>query len=168
MRRTFTVLAAALLLGIGGGIAYAVTVTTTATSVINACVKKDTGLVRVISAGQSCKASETPLSWNQEGVPGTDGQDATLDNTYRASSGGGFRDGTRWIAESYCDPGDEVLGIRNMQVGMGGMVWDLQVLRNANDQQGFYLLIDGENSTYDDPSGFITPTCLDTALPVHD
>jgi hypothetical protein len=41
--------------------------------VINACRNKATGVLRVPSAGTSCKADEQPLQWNIRGVPGPTG-----------------------------------------------------------------------------------------------
>ncbi len=45
----------------------------TADNVINACVKKKTGAVRIVSEPSKCKRSEDPLSWNQTGPPGVQG-----------------------------------------------------------------------------------------------
>ena len=45
----------------------------TADNVINACVSKKTGAVRIVSEPGKCKRSENPLSWNQTGPPGEQG-----------------------------------------------------------------------------------------------
>ena len=44
-----------------------------ATAVINACVKKKNGLVRIVATAASCRKSERALSWNVEGPPGPRG-----------------------------------------------------------------------------------------------
>ena len=52
---------------------------------INGCVNPGSGILRVIdpSKGQSCRAPETPISWNEtgpqgtQGVPGTNGTNGT-------------------------------------------------------------------------------------------
>lgn len=47
--------------------------------VIEACVAKSSGAIRILRPGEACKGSETALSWNQEGpqgpagIPGTPG-----------------------------------------------------------------------------------------------
>jgi hypothetical protein len=46
--------------------------TTAAAQVINACAKSN-GALRVVAAPTDCKASETPLSWNQQGPKGDPG-----------------------------------------------------------------------------------------------
>ena len=45
----------------------------TAENVINACVNKRTGAVRIVSQPGKCKRAEDPLSWNQTGPPGEQG-----------------------------------------------------------------------------------------------
>jgi hypothetical protein len=42
-------------------------------AVINACVKKGTGQVRVVRAGAACRRGESPLSWNAQGPAGPRG-----------------------------------------------------------------------------------------------
>ncbi len=44
-----------------------------AENVINACVNKKTGAVRIVSQPGKCKRAEDPLSWNQTGPPGEQG-----------------------------------------------------------------------------------------------
>ncbi|HEY7795152.1 MAG TPA: collagen-like protein [Gaiellaceae bacterium] len=41
--------------------------------VINACYVKNVGILRVIDAGKSCMAVETPLNWNAQGPKGDKG-----------------------------------------------------------------------------------------------
>jgi hypothetical protein len=43
------------------------------TAVINACVKKKSGLVRVVASLNACRKRETPLSWNVQGPTGARG-----------------------------------------------------------------------------------------------
>jgi hypothetical protein len=43
------------------------------TSLIHSCVNNNSGVVRVVGAGVTCKAGETPLDWAQQGVPGPQG-----------------------------------------------------------------------------------------------
>jgi hypothetical protein len=45
----------------------------TAENVINACVNKKTGAVRILSQPGKCRRAEDPLSWNQTGPPGEQG-----------------------------------------------------------------------------------------------
>jgi hypothetical protein len=42
-------------------------------AVINACVKKGSGVVRVVKAGTACRRRESPLSWNAQGPAGPRG-----------------------------------------------------------------------------------------------
>ncbi|HET7555286.1 MAG TPA: hypothetical protein VFJ75_06505, partial [Gaiellaceae bacterium] len=42
-------------------------------AVINACVKKKTGVVRVVTAARSCKRGESRLAWNVQGPEGSRG-----------------------------------------------------------------------------------------------
>jgi len=44
-----------------------------ADNVINACVNKRTGVVRIVTQPGQCKRAENPLSWNQTGPPGEQG-----------------------------------------------------------------------------------------------
>jgi hypothetical protein len=56
------------------GVAAATTVfDNTATSVIQACQKNTTGLLRVVASASACKPNETPLSWNVQGPAGPAG-----------------------------------------------------------------------------------------------
>src|SRR2546430_10078925 len=42
--------------------------------VIHGCYDNTTGAMRVVTGVTSCAGTETPLSWNQAGVPGATGQ----------------------------------------------------------------------------------------------
>ena len=66
---------AALPLALVAGVAFAAQpgaprVTST---VINACVKKNTGSVRVVKSSASCRKGESPLAWNRQGPAGSRG-----------------------------------------------------------------------------------------------
>jgi len=51
----------------------AVSAIATTNNTINACVNRTTNLVRIISAGDTCKSGEDPLSWNIVGPAGPSG-----------------------------------------------------------------------------------------------
>jgi hypothetical protein len=40
-------------------------------NVINACYQKNNGQLRIVPAGQACRPSEIPISWNIQGPAGT-------------------------------------------------------------------------------------------------
>jgi hypothetical protein len=149
---------AALALGIGGGIAVA-DIPSSSDGTISACRIQATGVLRVINAeaGATCKKGEVPLEWNQQGVPGKDGQDAAAATYYGAHGGGGalVNPGV-WVATSFCEPGDGVIGVYDMQVVDGTTVWQLDITHNAGGNEGYRLQIEGPA-----PSGFVTPLCLD-------
>lgn len=63
---------------LAGGVAFAVGTIPGQDGVIHACFKSSTGDLRVIDPTRaSCNPSESPIFWNQEGVPGQDGADGT-------------------------------------------------------------------------------------------
>ena len=51
---------------IGGGITYAAI--PGPTGVIGACYRTSSGALRVIDSGQSCRSTETAISWNERGL----------------------------------------------------------------------------------------------------
>ena len=126
--RALTVIGAALVLMIGGAVAYAAI--PGAGGVITGCIAKSTGSVRVIdTAKDSCKSTETPLTWNQQGVPGTNGTNGTngaagQDGTDGTDGVSGFSvafASVNWAASEHpptnvvdayvsCPPGTRVLG----------------------------------------------------------
>jgi hypothetical protein len=55
-----------------GGVVHASFMSSSAAQ-IYACVTTGTGSIRIVSASDTCTASETALSWNQAGVPGPRG-----------------------------------------------------------------------------------------------
>jgi hypothetical protein len=64
----------ALPLALAAGVALAAQPGARPTSaVINACVKKNSGLVRVVRGSSSCKKGESPLAWNRQGPAGSRG-----------------------------------------------------------------------------------------------
>src|SRR4051812_3463033 len=71
MRRTLTVLGAALILGASGGIAYSVT-SPGAGGVIRACYNTSSGTLKLVD-GTTCARGEKPISWNAQGTPGASG-----------------------------------------------------------------------------------------------
>ena len=68
-----------------------------AADVINACITKSTGQVRIVSTPAQCKSNEAPLTWNvngpvgPQGPPGADGQPgpAGLVAAFGAAASGG-------------------------------------------------------------------------------
>ncbi|MFL5979377.1 MAG: hypothetical protein ACJ76O_12230, partial [Gaiellaceae bacterium] len=42
-------------------------------AVIHACVKKKTGLVRIVRASAACRRGESPVAWNAQGARGAAG-----------------------------------------------------------------------------------------------
>jgi hypothetical protein len=42
-------------------------------AVIHACVKKKTGLVRIVAASAACRRGEAAMAWNAQGAPGPNG-----------------------------------------------------------------------------------------------
>jgi hypothetical protein len=73
--RALIVIGAALILMIGGAVAYAQI--PSADGTITGCYMKSGGSIRIIDTGASCKSSETKLTWNQKGQPGTNGTNGT-------------------------------------------------------------------------------------------
>lgn len=57
-------------------------------AVINACVKKGSGVVRVVRSGAACKRGETPLSWNAQGPAGPRGATGATGATGSAGPAG--------------------------------------------------------------------------------
>ena len=66
---------AALPLALGAGVALAAQpgAVHTTSAVINACVKKSNGSVRVVAASSSCRKGESRLAWNRQGPAGLRG-----------------------------------------------------------------------------------------------
>lgn len=50
-----------------------ITIPASAEDVINACVNKKTGALRIVSEPGKCRSAEAPLSWNQTGPQGVQG-----------------------------------------------------------------------------------------------
>jgi hypothetical protein len=72
--RTLIVGGAALVLGIGGGVAIA-DIPSSDNGTITACMTKPGGTIRLIDAevGATCKKGETKVEWNAQGQPGANG-----------------------------------------------------------------------------------------------
>src|SRR6476620_8548334 len=73
--RVLAVIGAALVLMIGGAVAFAQI--PAADGTISSCYMKSTGTIRIIDTGVACKKGETSLTWNQKGQPGTNGTNGT-------------------------------------------------------------------------------------------
>jgi hypothetical protein len=74
-KRAAGVLAAAgalAILGVGGVVGSAA-FAQDAGETIHACRHKVTGRVRIVAAAATCRASEEPVSWNEQGPPGPEG-----------------------------------------------------------------------------------------------
>jgi hypothetical protein len=67
----FGVLPAVLVLAAIGGIAIAGAQNSSEDGVISGCYLNSSGLLRIVSETSECRRSETPISWNQEGPPGS-------------------------------------------------------------------------------------------------
>ena len=70
------VIAAALMLGAAGGTAWATGAIGSIVApdgTINGCYQQQNGQLRVVAAGETCRASELPLSWAQKGPAGETG-----------------------------------------------------------------------------------------------
>jgi hypothetical protein len=61
---------ALLVLGVGGTLAYAAT----NEQVVQGCYTNSTGSLRVVPDRDNCQNSETPISWNKQGIRGMPGQ----------------------------------------------------------------------------------------------
>lgn len=68
--RTVVALAGAAALSLGG-LAY--TAASTPATLIHACMNGNNGNVRIVAGKHDCRKSETPLSWNQQGIRGEAG-----------------------------------------------------------------------------------------------
>lgn len=64
---------AAILVGIFATLIYT-TVFAQTTEVIYACVHKNSGDLRIVTATESCKSNETALNWNKQGPTGPQGE----------------------------------------------------------------------------------------------
>lgn len=70
---------------------------------ISACYIKPTSTLRVIDSTASCKKGETLLTWNEQGVPGTDGVSGyvtTRDHVRGVNTG----------LRAYCPAGKQIVG----------------------------------------------------------
>ena len=72
-RRRLLLVALPLALVAGVALAAQPTGRRPSNAVINACVKKKDGRVRVVAAGASCRKNELPLAWNSQGPAGPAG-----------------------------------------------------------------------------------------------
>src|SRR5438552_5143237 len=63
----------ALTLATGGVVVASVGLIPDPSGLIHGCYDNATGAMRVVTSATSCAATETPISWNQAGVPGATG-----------------------------------------------------------------------------------------------
>lgn len=95
--RRYLIMAVVIVLVMGAGIAIA---QVGDDGVIHACARNLTGALRIVDDPDDCRRWETPVSWNQQGIPGVDGQDG-VDGA----------DGTVAIAGQVCtEDGASVIG----------------------------------------------------------
>ena len=73
LRRRVLLVALPLVLAAGVALAAQPSARRPSSAVINACVKKKSGLVRVVASLNACKRAESPLSWNVQGPAGARG-----------------------------------------------------------------------------------------------
>jgi collagen type I/II/III/V/XI/XXIV/XXVII alpha len=73
LRRRLLLVALPLALAAGAALAAQQAADRTATGVINACVKKHGGRLRVVDGRAACRRDENALSWNQQGATGAHG-----------------------------------------------------------------------------------------------
>jgi hypothetical protein len=78
----------------GAGIAIA----TSSGAVINGCVNKKSGVLRIVRGGR-CKKSERAIAWNSQGVPGRNGADGT--NGTDGTNGADGTNGTDGAVAAY-------------------------------------------------------------------
>jgi hypothetical protein len=146
-----------------GAVAYAAF--PTSDGVVSSCVTKPGGVIRIIdSATQSCKKGEVSLAWNQQGVPGEDGEDGMLapEDLYvrTATVSNDFPDGSHSIRAD-CDAGDELLGADGVAV-LDSSRWTLDRVSNAGGVRGMLVRVWPTEAGVD-PVASVRALCLDTA-----
>ncbi len=77
------------------------------TTLIHACVNKDSGGIRIVGATSHCLRSEVPLDWNKEGPPGPSSLSVVLRETSRQLT---LAPGTGAEIASGCLSGEVVVG----------------------------------------------------------
>jgi hypothetical protein len=84
----------ALPLALVAGVAFAAQPTAVhpTSALINACVKKKTGSVRVVAASSSCRKGESALAWNRQGPAGSRGVNGSAGPAGPAGIAGGKGD----------------------------------------------------------------------------
>jgi len=137
--RAVTVIGAALVLMIGGAVAYAQIPATDGT--ITGCVLKSSGQVRIIdTAKESCRSTETTVPWNQAGQPGTNGTNGV--SGYQIVSRSGSLTGNSLVGSS-----GVLLGCPAGKVALGGF-GDAHLVRSPVnlpvDVSGTFLSSDDE------------------------
>ena len=146
--RVLAVVGAALVLMIGGAVAYAQIPSTDGT--ITACMVKTSGTIRLIDAeaGATCRSTEKEVTWNQAGQPGIDGVSGyeTVVRTRVTDVGIFFSS-----LQANCPTGKKVTG------GGAGIIdefggsspdYDVDMSHPTADNTGWFAIFDVEN-----PSG---------------
>ena len=89
-RRPLVCFAVLAVFAVGAGVAYAAqSLSTTTTTVINACQLKQVGTIRIVDNLNKCRATyETPLSWNVQGAAGNAGPTGPAGPTGQAGATG--------------------------------------------------------------------------------
>jgi hypothetical protein len=177
--RALIVVGAALALGLGGGIAIA-DIPSSGDGTITACMLTSSGTIRLIDAeaGTTCKKGEQKVEWNQQGVPGEDGEDGTdalLAPIYRTTNVQQLQDDPDVKDyETQCDTGDIVLtGITSFNAIVPGTddINNLSVFSGPRtptgpgDREGWRLRVSALPPAVVNIS--VSARCLDTALPLH-
>jgi hypothetical protein len=81
--------------------------------VVQVCVDRESGLVRVVGTSDECSKKETPLAWNIQGPvgpQGPQGEPGVLGFYTRHNLGGSCPSGYNCPALAICDEGDVVTG----------------------------------------------------------
>jgi hypothetical protein len=174
--RALVILACAVVLVVGGAVAYAAI--PSASGVFTACINKTSGAVRIIdtATSASCKSSEILRTWNQAGqpgAPGEDGEDVTLSQRYTAVGQPSTiipDTPSRIVRTALCGVGDTVLDDQYSVNRLGGTVIDtLRVEQSIiNSRFGKTLILETTTPFPTGPAGTtagIDVVCLDTAAP---
>ena len=71
--RRFGTLGNSLILVLAATLGFGALSMATSSGVIDGCYGNTTGILRVLSSGDTCRSSETSISWNQQGPAGPQG-----------------------------------------------------------------------------------------------
>jgi hypothetical protein len=135
--RARTLIAAAAVLGgtLGTSLVVAQAAIPDANGVITACYTKPSSALRIIdSASASCKKTETPITWNQQGQPGANGADGVSGYqivTNIKSPGVGFTG-----EAAFCPQGKHVLGGGAVPVNDNGIATHVNIFNILDSAPG--------------------------------